>query len=69
MTITILVTGSTDILGSEELVLRQILEKKDINFLKLGAFSKVTLIFQKVTRSKPIMLRKFEEDYTEKEIR
>jgi nucleoside-diphosphate-sugar epimerase len=59
MTNTILVTGSTSIVGSE--VVRQLLEK-DINFLKSGAFSKVTLIFEETTRSKPITLNKFAEE-------
>ncbi len=59
MTNTILVTGSTSIVGSE--VVRQLLEK-DINFLKSRAFPKVTLIFEETTRSKPITLNKFAEE-------
>jgi hypothetical protein len=68
MTNTTLVTHNAHTLGSEEVVVRQLLEK-EIKFLKLGAFSKVTLTFQETMGSKLIMLRKFEEDYAQKEIR
>ncbi|HWS19275.1 MAG TPA: hypothetical protein VN239_01180 [Nitrososphaera sp.] len=69
MTNTILVTDSAHAVGSsEEVVVRQLLEK-DINFLKLGAFSKVTLTFQETMGSKPITLGKFEEDYAQREVR
>jgi hypothetical protein len=68
MTNTTLVTDSAHTLGSEEVVVRQLLEK-EIKFSKLGAFSKVTLTFQETMGSKLIMLRKFEEDYAQKEIR
>jgi hypothetical protein len=68
MTNTTLVTDNAHTLGSEEVVVRQLLEK-EIKFLKLGAFSKVTLTFQETMGSKLIMLRKFEEDYAQKEIR
>ncbi|MFL6523630.1 MAG: hypothetical protein ACJ71B_09145 [Nitrososphaera sp.] len=67
MTNTILVTDSTGTVGSEEVV-RQLLEK-DINFLKSGAFSKVTLTLEETRRRKPKALRKFAEGYAEKEFR
>lgn len=39
MTNTILVTvSSTGTIGSKEVVVRQLLEKKDVNFLKSGVF-------------------------------
>jgi hypothetical protein len=69
MTNTILVTVSTGTIGSEEVVVRQLLEKKDINFLKSGVFSKVTLTFEETTESKPLTLRKFADGYTEEELR
>jgi hypothetical protein len=69
MTNTILVTVSTGTIGSKEVVVRQLLEKKDINFLKSGVFSKVTLTFEETTESKPLTLRKFADGYTEEELR
>jgi hypothetical protein len=70
MTNTILVTvSSTGTIGSKEVVVRQLLEKKDVNFLKSGVFSKVTLTFEETTESKPITLRKFADGYIEEELR
>jgi hypothetical protein len=70
MTNTILVTvSSTGTIGSKEVVVRQLLEKKDVNFLKSGVFSKVTLTFEEAAESKPITLRKFADAYTEEELR
>jgi hypothetical protein len=71
MTNTILVTvSSTGTIGSKEVVVRQLLEKKDVNFLKSGDFSKVTLTFEEAAESKkPITLRKFADGYTEEELR
>jgi hypothetical protein len=70
MTNTILVTvSSTGTIGSKEVVVRQLLEKKDVNFLISGDFSKVTLTFEEAAESKPITLRKFADDYTEEELR
>lgn len=69
MTNTILVTVSTGTIGSEEVVVRQLLEKKDINFLKSGVFSKVTLTFEETTESKLLTLGKFADGYTEEELR
>ena len=69
MTNTILVTVSTGTIGSKEVVVRQLLEKKDVNFLKSGVFSKVTLTFEETTESKPITLRKFADGNTEEELR
>jgi hypothetical protein len=66
MTHTILVTVSTGTIGSKEVVVRQLLEKKDVNFLKSG---EVTLTFEETTESKPITLRKFADGYTEEELR
>jgi hypothetical protein len=63
------ITVSTGTIGSEEVVVRQLLEKKDINFLKSGTSSKVTLTFEETTESKPITLRKFADDYAEEELR
>ena len=67
MTARILVTDNTGTVGTEEVV-RQFLEK-DINFLKSGAFSKITLTFEDTTKSKPITLHRFAEDYAEEELR
>jgi uracil phosphoribosyltransferase len=67
MTDTILATGNTGTVRTEEVV-RQISEK-DIDFLKSLAFSKVTLTFEDTTKSKPMTLRKFAEGYAEKELR
>ena len=70
MTNTILVTvSSAGTIGSKEVVVRQLFEKKDVNFLKSGVFSKVTLTFEETTESKPITLRKFADAYTEEELR
>ena len=71
MTNTILVTVSiTGTISSKEVDVRQLLEKKDVNFLKSGVFSKVTLTFGETTESKkPITLRKFADAYTEEELR
>jgi hypothetical protein len=70
MTNTILViVSSTGTIGSKEVVVRQLLEKKDVNFLKSGDFSKVTLTFEEAAESKPITLRKFADGYTEEELR
>jgi hypothetical protein len=71
MTNTILVTVSiTGTISSKEVDVRQLLEKKDVNFLKSGVFSKVTLTFEETTESKkPITLRKFADAYTEEELR
>jgi hypothetical protein len=69
MTNIILVTASTGTIGSKEVVVRQLFEKKDVNFLKSGVFSKVTLTFEETTESKPITLCKFAEGYTEEELR
>jgi hypothetical protein len=70
MTNTILVTvSSTGTIGSKEVVVRQLLEKKDVNFLKSGVFSKVTLTFEESAERKPITLRKFADGYTEEELR
>ena len=60
MTDTILATGNTGTVGTEEVV-RQLSEKKDINFLKSGAFLKVTLTLEETRVSKPMTLRKFGE--------
>jgi hypothetical protein len=67
MTDKILATGNTDNVGTEE-VARQ-LSEKDFNFLKSGAFSKVTLTFEETRESKPKTLHKFAEGYAEKELR
>jgi hypothetical protein len=70
MTNTILVTvSSAGTIGSKEVVVRQLFEKKDVNFLKSGVFSKVTLTFEETTESKPITLRKFADGYTKEELR
>ena len=61
MTDTILATGNTGNIGTEE-VARQ-LSEKDFSFLKSGAFSKVTLTFEETLESKPKTLRKFAEGY------
>ena len=52
MTDTILATGNTGNIGTEE-VARQ-LSEKDFSFLKSGAFSKVTLTFEETTEGKPM---------------
>jgi hypothetical protein len=67
MTDTILATGNIGTIGTQEIV-RQ-LSEKDINFLKSGAFSKVTLTLEETRRRKPKALRKFAEGYAEKEFR
>ena len=67
MTDTILATGNTGTVGTEEVV-RQ-LSEKDINFLKSGAFLKVALALEETGGSKPMTLRKFAEGYAEKEFR
>jgi hypothetical protein len=67
MTDTILATGNNGTVGTKEVV-RQLLEK-DINLLKSGAFSKVTLTLRETTGSKPMTLCKFAEGYAEKEFR
>ena len=67
MTNTILATGNTCTGGTEEVV-RQ-LPEKDINLLKSGAFSKVTLTLEETRGRKPMTLRKFAEGYAEKEFR
>jgi hypothetical protein len=63
------ITVSTGTIDSKEVAVRQLLEKKDIYFLKSGAISKVTLIFEETTESKPIKLRKLADDYAEEELR
>jgi FlaA1/EpsC-like NDP-sugar epimerase len=67
---TILVTGSTGTIGSEEIVVRRLGKKEDVNFLTSGAISKVMLIFEEeTTESKPITLRKFADNYADEELR
>jgi hypothetical protein len=63
------ITVSTGTIDSKEVATKQLLEKKDIYFLKSGAISKVTLIFEETTESKPIMLRKLADNYAEEEFR
>ena len=63
----ILITANTGTIGSKELV-RQ-LSEKDNNFLKSGAFSKVTLTLEETKGRKPMALRKFAEGYADKEFR
>jgi hypothetical protein len=67
MTDTILATGNIGAVGTKEVV-RQ-LSEKDINFLKSGAFSKVTLTLDETTGRKPMTMHKFAEGYAEKELR
>ena len=67
MTDTILATRNIGTIGTQEVV-RQ-LSEKDINFLKSGAFSKVTLTLEETRGRKPMTPRKFAEGYTEKEFR
>jgi hypothetical protein len=67
MTDTILATRNIGTIGTQEVV-RQ-LSEKDINFLKSGAFSKVTLTLEETMGSKPMTLRKFAGGYAEKEFR
>ena len=67
MTDTILATRNVGTIGTQEVV-RQ-LSEKDINCLKSGAFSKVTLTLEETRGGKPMTLRKFAEDYTEEELR
>jgi hypothetical protein len=67
MTDSILTTRNTGTAGTEEVV-RQ-LSEKDNNFLKSGAFSKVTLTLEETRGKKPKALRKFAEGYAEKEFR
>jgi hypothetical protein len=67
MTDTILATGNIGTIGTQEVV-RQ-LSEKDINCLKSGAFSKVTLTLEETRGGKPMTLRKFAEGYAEKEFR
>jgi hypothetical protein len=64
MTDTILATGNTGTVGTEEVVRGH--SEKDINFLKSGAFSKVTLTLEETGGSKPITLRKFAEEELDK---
>jgi hypothetical protein len=64
---TILATGNVGTIGSQEVV-RQ-LSEKDNNFLKSGAFSKVTLTLEETRGRKPMALRKFAEGYADKEFR
>jgi hypothetical protein len=62
------ITVSTGAVDSKEIAPKQLLEKKeDIYFLKSRAISKVTLIFEVTTESKPIMLRKLADNYAEEE--
>jgi hypothetical protein len=63
------ITVSTCTIDSKEVAVRQLLERKDIYFLKSGAISKVTLIFEETTESKPIKLRKLADEYAEEELR
>jgi hypothetical protein len=67
MTDSILTTRNIGTAGTEEVV-RQ-LSEKDNNFLKSGAFSKVTLTLEETRGRKPKALRKFAEGYAEKEFR
>lgn len=67
MTDSILTTGNTGTLGTEEVVGQ--LSEKEFNFLKSEAFSKVTLTFEETRGSKSITLLKFTEGYAEKEFR
>jgi hypothetical protein len=67
MTDTILATRNVGTIGTQEVV-RQ-LSEKDINFLKSGAFSKVTLTLEKTRGRKPMTMRKLSEGYAEKEFR
>ena len=59
MTDTILATGNVGTIGTQEVV-RQ-LSEKDNNFLKSGAFSKVTLALEETRGRKPMTLRRFTE--------
>jgi hypothetical protein len=67
MTDSILTTRNIGTAGTEEVV-RQ-LSEKDNNFLKSGAFSKVTLALEETRGRKPKALRRFTEGYAEKEFR
>jgi hypothetical protein len=64
---TILATGNTCTVGIKK-VARQ-LPEKDVNLLKSGAFSKVTLTLEENRGRKPMTLRKFAGGYAEKEFR